>query len=415
LHLGNYLGALVRFAKMSVDPAYQCFFFVADLHTLTTLKEAREIREHMPNIVLDYLAAGVDPNRAAIYLQSDIPRVAELAWYLACLTPVGELGRLPTFKDKSAKQPEDVNAGLLFYPVLMAADILGPRADLVPVGRDQKPHLELAAELARKFNRLYGGDYFPIPDALEQEMILVPGLALFDEEHGGFPKMGKSDANTVNLADTAEETWEKIRVSATDPQRQRRTDPGDPSRCAIFALHELMSNGAEIARVQDECPKAAIGCVDCKRILAANVNNLLAPFRERRHELAQRPTLVQEVLAAGREKVEPIFEETLEVVRARVGIQPRRTTAPTPPPPTENALCPNCGLRFGATLSGQSVDCPICKTGQVLPVVQIDQERFYCSRCNVRFPGSSETVKCSSCGAQHVVQHPQTQEVSREN
>ena len=324
LHLGNYLGALERFARMSREPKYQCFFFVADMHSLTTLKEAERIRADVPEIVLDYLAAGVDPERAAIYVQSSIPQVAELAWYLSCLTPVGDLQRMQAFKDKSAKQPEDVNAGLLTYPVLMAADILGPRADLVPVGEDQSSHLELAAEIARRFNRLYYSGYFPVPNALKHEMVLVPGLYAMDDR-GGFPKMGKSesDGSTINLTDTAEVTTEKIMVAPTDPQRVRRSDPGNPDHCAIYALHGFVSDGETIAWSRQGCQTAGIGCTDCKRKLAGNVNQLLAEFRERRRELLGKPGLVGEVLQSGKARAEVRFNETISVVRDRMGIGPK--------------------------------------------------------------------------------------------
>ncbi len=317
LHLGNYLGALERFARMSKDPAYTCFFFVADMHTLTTLKEAQEIRQHLPEIVLDYIAAGIDLDTSYIYVQSSIPQVAELAWYLSCLTPIADLERMPTFKEKRAKQPEDVNAGLLNYPVLMAADILGPRADLVPVGKDQESHLELAALIARKFNRLYG-NYFPVPDPLRQEMITVPGLSAKGEF--GFPKMGKSDGNTINLTDSPETTTEKILVSPTDPQRRRRSDPGDPDECAIYALHSLLSSSEEIMWSREGCKSAGIGCRECKQVLANNVNALLADFRERRREIAAKPNVIKDVLAAGKAYVEKRFNETLGVVRERMGI-----------------------------------------------------------------------------------------------
>lgn len=318
LHLGNYLGALVRFARMSKDSKYKCFFFVADMHTLTTLKEAQQIRENLPNIILDYLAAGVDSHQASIYVQSSIPQVAELAWYLACLTPVGHLEGLPTYKDKVSKQPEDINAGLLTYPVLMAADILGPRADLVPVGRDQKPHLELTQDLAKRFNRLYG-EFFPIPDAMTEEMLLIPGLSAMNKM-GGFEKMGKSEGNTINLSDTADETWTKIRVSPVDPQRVHRYDPGDPNHCAIFTLHQHVSSGEQISWSQHGCQTAEIGCLDCKEVLSDNINNMLAEFRDRRRELAEQPSLVQEVLAEGKKRVEVLFNETIEMVRERMGI-----------------------------------------------------------------------------------------------
>lgn len=322
LHLGNYLGVLIRFAKMSKDPSLNCLFFVADMHTLTTLKEATQIREHLPQIVVDYLAAGIDPELSTIYVQSDVPQVAELAWYLACLTQVGDLERQPTYKDKKEKHPEDVNAGLLTYPILMAADILGPRADLVPVGKDQQAHLELTAGIARRFNRTYG-NYFPIPDALREEMLLVPGLSERDDR-GNFPKMGKSDGNTINLGDSEEETWNKIRVSPTDPQRKKRSDPGDPERCAIFALHKHVSDDDTLRWSEEGCRTAGIGCMDCKRRLTDNINATLSEFRERRQQLAQNPKMVEEVLASGREKAAARFNETLAVVRDRMGISRRR-------------------------------------------------------------------------------------------
>lgn len=321
LHLGNYMGALERFARMSLDPQYTCLFFVADLHTLTTFKEAALIRQHAPEIVLDYLAAGIDPGRSFIYMQSDVPQVTELAWYLTCLTPVGDLQRQPTFKEKATRHADDVNAGLLMYPVLMAADILGPRAHLVPVGADQQAHLELAADLARRFNNLYG-NLFPIPDALRHEMLLISGLSAMDER-GGFPKMGKSYGNTVSLHDSDETTWEKIRVAPTDPQRQRRSDPGDPARCAIFALHQQVSPEEDVAWSHAGCTTAGIGCIDCKRRLADNVNAILADFRERREELAAKPEIVQEVLAAGRHEANRRFNETIAEVRERMGLRPR--------------------------------------------------------------------------------------------
>lgn len=318
LHLGNYLGALVRFARMSHDPAYQCLFFVADMHTLTTLKDAKMIQVHMPAIVLDYLAAGVDPELSMIYVQSSIPQVAELAWYLSCMMPFGDLSRQPTFKDKAKNHPDDVNAGLLNYPVLMAADILGPRAELVPVGRDQRSHLELASQLARRFNHTFG-DFFPIPDALSNEMVLVPGLSVADAD-GNIPKMGKSDDNTINLTDSVEQTWEKIRVSPTDPKRIRRIDPGTPENCAIFRLHEQVSNGNIVTWARDGCRAAGIGCLECKRALSDTVNDELAEFRERRIKLAETPGIVREVLEEGRRRAEPRFNETIAHVREKMGM-----------------------------------------------------------------------------------------------
>ena len=320
MHLGNYLGVLERFARMSKDPHFDCLFFIADLHTLTTLKDAKLIREHAPNIVLDMLAAGVDSELATIYAQSDVPAVTELTWLLACLTPAGDLQRLPTFKDKVEKHADDVNAGLLFYPVLMAADILGPKADMVPVGIDQKPHLEMTRDLAKRFNRLYG-DFFPIPDALETEMILVPGLVAMDSE-GRFSKMGKSEASgeTIHLSDAPEAIEAKIKVAPTDPARVRRTDPGTPSKCVIFTLHGLLSSDEEVAWSANGCRTAGISCLECKAVLARNTNQRLAEFRQRRAELAARPEVVKEIIREGGRKAQRIVAETTAAVAELMGI-----------------------------------------------------------------------------------------------
>ena len=259
LHLGNFLGVLQRFARLSRDLQFQCFFFIADWHTLTTHRDARHLKEGTTNIVLDYLAAGVDPKSAIIYPQSAILETAELMWYLACLTPEADLRHLPTFKDKSLKLAgEDfVNAGLFNYPVLMAADILGPKANLVPVGRDQLPHLELTQALVRRFNRHCDGQIFPIPDALSGEAIIVPGL-------DGTGKMGKTEGNTINLDDLPEVVEAKLRLAVTDPSRAKRNDPGDPTKCNMYIFVHLMSTADEIQYVWEGCRQATIGCVECK-------------------------------------------------------------------------------------------------------------------------------------------------------
>lgn len=323
LHLGNYLGALARFADMSQKPELTCFFFVADMHTLTTLKDAANIRNNMPEIILDYLAAGINLDNSAIYVQSHIPQVAELMWYLSCLTPVSDLTGQGAYKEKAARAPEDNNTGLLSYPVLMAADILGPRAELVPVGRDQRAHLELARDLARRFNNLtHNSPYFPLPDALSQEMIQVPGLYPKDSR-GGFPKMGKSDgeAQTINLNDTPELTTQKIMVAPTDPQRVRRSDPGTPEDCAIHALHILVSDTKTIMDVTTGCRTASIGCIDCKKKLAGSVNATLAEFRANRAHMSSNKEIVTDILEAGRQQVQPRFDETLKVVRSTFGLR----------------------------------------------------------------------------------------------
>jgi tryptophanyl-tRNA synthetase len=318
LHLGNYLGVLKRFAEMSRNTDLNCFFFVADLHTLTTLKEAQLIKDFINDIILDYLAAGVDYNRATIYVQSAVPSVTELNWYLSCLTLVTELTGQPSFKQKSDQRPEDINAGLLTYPVLMAADILGPHAHYVPVGKDQLPHLELARDVARRFNREYGEEYFPIPDAMREEAITVPGLSLKGET--GFPKMGKSDDNTIDLVASSEDVRKRLAVAPTDPQRSLKSIPGNPDNCAIFQLHKLMSTKDEIACADQGCRTAGIGCVECKAILARSVDRTLGPFRDLRADLARQSNLVSDILETGRRKAEAVFAETIGHVREKMGI-----------------------------------------------------------------------------------------------
>ena len=320
LHLGNYLGVLERFARLSQQSDKRCLFFIADLHTLTTLKDAALIRQHAPNIVLDMLAAGVDPERATIYAQSDVPIVTSLAWFLACLTPAGDLERMPTYKDKAARNPADDNGGLLFYPVLMAADILGPRANLVPVGEDQRPHLELARQLARRFNRLYG-KFFPVPDAMEADMVSVPGLVAMDAE-GRVAKMGKSEApeQTVYLTDSPAEAGTKIVRAPTDPARARRTDCGTPSKCAIFQLHSLVSTGEELRWSADGCTTASISCVECKEALVRNIDARLSEFRRRREALDANPKRVEEILTEGGKLARALFKETTAFVADRMGV-----------------------------------------------------------------------------------------------
>ena len=323
MHLGNYLGVLRRLGELSRDPDKQCFFFVADLHTLTTLKESADIRRHAPEIVRDIIAAGVDMERSVIYVQSDVPSVTELTWMLACITPDGELGSLPTFKDKAKKHSDDVNAGLRFYPVLMAADILGPRANLVPVGSDQKPHLEITQQIARRFNRIYETDLFPFPDAMEHAMISVPGLVAQNEREG-FDKMGKSEDEdiTLYLSDSADAMWSKLAKAPTDPARQKRSDPGNPDKCAIYKLHEVISSGPTIAEVRAGCQTAGIGCLDCKRKLAGHITETLADFRERRADLANRPQIVRDVTQAGKAVAGGVFKDTIARARDLMGIGP---------------------------------------------------------------------------------------------
>ncbi|MDP3725306.1 MAG: tryptophan--tRNA ligase, partial [Nanoarchaeota archaeon] len=282
LHLGSYLGAVHQFVELGDQSDTKCLYFIADLHTLTTKEERGQIREHLLDIVLDYLAAGVDvEHNSIIYAQSDVPGIPKLAWMLGCISPVGDLVRMPGYQqtvrsipNSNKKTPEDAepefvlehtsNAGFLFYPVLMAADILAPKSTLVPVGADQRPHLDFAAELARRFNQSVKRDFFPIPKG--RINLTVPGLGLMNPD-GSFPKMSKSEGTTIGLSVSPAEIQHTIRRAPTDPARKLRTDPGTPEHCAIYALHGFVSSGDEIAECGEGCRTANMGCVECKDVL----------------------------------------------------------------------------------------------------------------------------------------------------
>lgn len=316
LHLGNFLGAMRYFVELSQDSIKQCYFFIANLHTLTTRVDPGLIKHDLLEIVLDYLAAGIDPEKSVIFAQSSVPETCELNWLLGCITTVSSLTILPHFKDKKEQMEslgQSVNSGILTYPVLMAADILGPKANLVPVGEDQKPHVELARELARRFNGFYGLT-FPEPQTLEGEDIRVPGL-------DGSGKMGKSEGNTIDLIDSPDVIRAKIARAVTDPARIKRTDPGTPKICNVFGLHQLLSSSEEIIYVTNGCPTAGIGCLDCKKILSNNVVRLLEPFQARRQELAEKgQSFTLDILHDGGKRARAVISETVKEVKEKMGV-----------------------------------------------------------------------------------------------
>jgi tryptophanyl-tRNA synthetase len=266
-------------------------------------------------MVLDWLAAGVDPQRSTIFVQSQVPEVMTLHTLLGMVTPLGWLMRVPTFKEKVRQMDEteeSVNYGLVGYPVLQTADIILYKADTVPVGQDQLPHLELAREIVRRFNHRFG-DTFPEPQAKLTEAPLIVGL-------DGQQKMSKSLDNHVELAASAQETTRRIMTAFTDPQRLRRDQPGRPNVCNVYSLHRLFSPPGEVATVYDECTTARRGCVDCKHHLAASINAYLAPLRERREQLRQDPDYVQQILEEGAAKARTIARRTIEEVYQRMGL-----------------------------------------------------------------------------------------------
>lgn len=316
LHLGNYFGALQNWVRLQDD--YDCFYMVADVHALTTLSGAEETRTIAPDVremALDWLAAGLDPERSVLFVQSQVPEHLVLQVLLSMSAPLGWLMRVPTFKERVRQigdNEENVPFGLVGYPVLQTADIAIYKADKVPVGIDQAPHLEISREIVRRFNRLYG-DTFPEPQTLLTDS---PSIAGTDGQN----KMSKSLDNHVELAASDEDTAARVLTMVTDPQRVRRSDPGRPDVCNVFALQKLFNPGKtdEIRRL---CETACIGCVDDKRDLADGINAYLREFRERRRELAESPGRVREILAAGSERARAVASATVAEVYERMGLR----------------------------------------------------------------------------------------------
>jgi len=308
-HLGNYLGAIRNYVALQDD--YDCVYCVVDLHALTTLQETKELKVNTREMVLDWLAAGMDPEKSIIFVQSHVPQVTELHLLLSMVTPMGWLTRLPTFKEMVRQQPDNVNYGLLGYAVLMAADIALYKADIVPVGEDQAPHLEFTREIVRRFNHHFG------------KVLVEPQIKLTDFPRvlgiDGVNKMSKSLNNHIEIASSPEEIRERVMMMVTDPQRRYRTDPGRPEVCNVFTLHGFFSPEQE-KEIEVACRTAQIGCVECKEILAKNIAQNFAPFRERRAKLAAKPQTVWDILADGAARARVIAEATLAEVKKAVAL-----------------------------------------------------------------------------------------------
>jgi len=308
-HLGNYLGAIQNYVALQDD--YDCVYCIVDVHALTTVETTQDLKQNTTEMVLDWLAAGIRPAETIVFVQSHVPQVMELHTYLSMVTPLGKLTDLPTFKDKVRQQPENVNYGLLGYPVLMTADIVLYKSDVVPVGIDQVPHLEFARETVRSFNYRYNTKVLIEPQAKHTEIKKVLGI-------DGVEKMSKSLNNHIEIASTPEETTARVREMVTDPARIKRTDPGNPDICNVYTMHKIFSPQADVEMVNVECRRAGIGCVDCKKLLAKNMNAHLEPFRTRRAEFASKPGYVQDVLTDGARRACVIAEKTMEEVRKAI-------------------------------------------------------------------------------------------------
>lgn len=310
LHIGNYLGAVRNWVNLQHE--IESFICVVDYHAITLPYVPADLRRRTHEMVVTLLAAGIDPERATLFVQSRVPEHTELAWIFNTITPLGELERQTQFKEKAARQ-ESVAAGILNYPVLQAADILLYRADTVPVGEDQIQHLELSREVARRWNARFAEGYFPEPQPRLTPTRRIMGL-------DGQAKMSKSIGNTVGLLEDTAAIWDKLRPAVTDPARVRKTDPGNPDVCNIYQLHRAFSPADTIDHVAVQCRSAGWGCIECKRVLHGNMDAELVPIRRRAEELVAAPGRVQEILGDGAARARNVAQVTMREVRGFMGL-----------------------------------------------------------------------------------------------
>lgn len=312
LHLGNLHGALANWIDM--QERYDCFFFIADWHALTSNYDHTEnITDYVKQMMIDWLSAGLSPEKSTLFVQSHVKEHAELYLLLSMITPVPWLERNPTYKDQIVQlSNKDLSTfGFLGYPVLQAADIIIYKADGVPVGMDQVPHVEITREIARRFNYLYG-DTFPEPQAILTETSKILG---WDRR-----KMSKSYDNAIYLSDSPEEMMTKVSKMITDPDRKLKSDPGNPDICNVFDFHKLYSPPPLVDEINQQCRSAAIGCVECKKKMAKNLIAFLEPIREKRKYYEARPEIVAELIVTGSNKAREVAQKTMEEVRAAINI-----------------------------------------------------------------------------------------------
>ncbi len=313
IHIGNYLGAIKNWVEL-ID-IYECIFCIVDYHAITIDYRPPELKERILEAAKTLIASGINPDRCTLFVQSEVPEHTELTWILSSIATIAELERMTQFKDKKLQHSDNINTGLLTYPVLMASDIILYKAQVVPVGDDQRQHLELTREIVRRFNGRYG-DTFPEPKTLLGQAPRIKGL-------DGNAKMSKSLNNYIALTEEEDVLWEKLRTAVTDPARIKRSDPGNPHICNIFSLHRYFSSDNEINSVEQGCKTAAIGCIDCKKILVKNINRTIAPIREKKRELDRNVAYVLDVLEEGRKSCSVIAGRTMSEVRERIGVNYR--------------------------------------------------------------------------------------------
>ncbi|MGA8869243.1 MAG: tryptophan--tRNA ligase [Candidatus Sulfotelmatobacter sp.] len=315
LHLGNYVGALDNWVRMQDE--YECFFCVVDWHALTTdYADTSRVKENSLEVMLDWLAAGLDPEKSVMFMQSHVPAHAELHLLFSMITPLGWLERVPTYKEQreNIKDKDLGTYGFLGYPVLQAADILIYKAEVVPVGEDQVAHVELTREIARRFNSFYGAarQVFPEPQSLLTPAAKLPGT--------DGRKMSKSYGNTILLTDPEAVVRQKLKTMVTDPARVRRSDPGNPDVCPVGDLHKIFSSKETMAKVNDGCRSAGIGCIECKGWAADALVQLLNPMQERRKKFEENPKLAWDILEAGTQRASKAAAETMVDVRQAMGM-----------------------------------------------------------------------------------------------
>jgi len=312
LHIGNYYGALRQWVELANGGTHQPIFCIVDAHAVTVDYEAKEMPRRIFDVARTYLAAGIDPDKAIVFVQSDVQEQIELSWYLSSVTPMGDLHRMTQFKEKSEEHKQSVNAGLLTYPILMAADILAYRAALVPVGNDQVQHLELAREICRKFNARFG-ETFPEPQPRLSQTPRIMGV-------DGKTKMSKSRGNAITLFEAPSSIEKKIKSAFTDPDKLRKGDPGRPEICNIYTIHGAVSEPARVDEIHTNCRSGSLGCGDCKKALLERMIPELTPIRLKAEELAREPERVVRALTQGAERARSIAQSTLRDVRAAMGL-----------------------------------------------------------------------------------------------
>jgi tryptophanyl-tRNA synthetase len=310
LHLGNYLGAIRNWVALQEE--YFCYFCVVDYHAITQDYDTKQMQNRVFEMTTDILACGVDPDRAVLFVQSQVPEHTELCWILNSVAQFGDISRMTQFKDKSQRQEDNINVGLFDYPVLQTADILLYKGQAVPVGADQVQHIEVARRIARSFNTRWG-KVFPEPEA---KLTSTPKIIGLD----GKAKMSKSLGNTISLSATDKQIRKSLARAVTDPQREKREDPGNPDNCNVYSLHKFFSSEDDKAWVREGCTTAGIGCVDCKAKLSDNLIDHLAPIRQRREELVANPDQVHEALAKGAAKAQETAAKTMATVRKKLGL-----------------------------------------------------------------------------------------------